>query len=155
MVIDIIDDQYFQKTRLRKIIYKTHNVIIIVTSAVFLIDLLFSLDFFQPYFFIFFGVPVLLLLIISILDAGLFIRTGTLEFIENRMIITNENIINEIDLRTIEKIQLKKVGREMFVLKVKTHEILIELTYHNKLGFKNILKQYNVKIDISFFGIKI
>lgn len=147
MVIDIIDDQYFRKTKLRKIMSKTHNIIIILVLILFLIDFLFSQGDFSSYYYIFLSVSAILMLVISILDMSLFIRTGTVEFDNELMSITNENIINEINLTHIEKVQLKKVGSEMFVLKIEKHEILIELVYHNKIKFKNILKQYHVEIN--------
>ncbi|AXG70565.1 hypothetical protein KORDIASMS9_02805 [Kordia sp. SMS9] len=154
MVIDIIDDQYFKKTKFRKILSKIVDASLIVFLLLIGIHFLFSLPDYNDYAFIGIGIWIVCSVIISLLDVGLFIRSGTVKFENDLMIITNENSIHEINLRTVEEMQLRKVGRELFTLKIGRHEILIELTLDKKLKFKNKLQAYNIKIDSFFYGIK-
>lgn len=79
-----------------------------------------------------------------------YIKTGTVEFENDLMLITNKNIVNEINLRTVESIEIKNKDRELYTLKIGKLDILIELTLDNKPTFKNKLEQYYIKFDSNF-----
>lgn len=149
MVIDIIDEQYFKKTKFRRILSKIVLFMFIVCITLFAMIGLFSLTDYQVYLDILWFIFISLFFIIYFFDQSLYIRSGTIHFENNLMIITREDTTEHLDLTSIAKIKFKKTGRKWFILEIGKQQILIELTLDKKLKLFNKLEQYTVKVTVA------
>jgi cadmium resistance protein CadD (predicted permease) len=150
MVIDIINDRYFKKTKTRKIFSTLYYVCYAALLLCLIGNFLFPVYNVSNYYPTLTIILALLGLTPYILGLRRYIKTGTVEFENDLMLITNKNIVNEINLRTVESIEIKNKDRELYTLKIGKLDILIELTLDNKPTFKNKLEQYYIKFDSNF-----
>lgn len=148
MKADIINTNYFNETKL----YKIYRIVLILfgisIGIYFIIDWLITpLNNYENFYYTFIVIFMSIIILTEVLGSILFTRIGTIEFSGNMLIIDHSEIKNSIDLTKVSQVKLKKQNREFYSFSINQHAIMIELTEYTIIKFKNILKNYQIKIN--------
>ncbi|EDP95060.1 hypothetical protein U8527_08520 [Kordia algicida OT-1] len=148
MIIDIIDTEYFKNTKLKQIFRIIMLVFYPCLLLFFIIDwLVFPLDAYHNHRDILIVIFSLVLFLDMLFDTTLFTRIGEVEVQDHILIIKHDEIIDRIDLTTINQVKLKRVNYKFYNLIIAKHNIVIELNEYTKVKIKSIFKNFDIKLS--------
>lgn len=114
----------------------------------FIIDwLVFPLDAYHNYRDILIVILSLTFFLNVVFDTSLFTRVGKVEVQDHILIIKHDEIIDRIDLTSINQVKLKRVNYKFYNLVIAKHNIVIELNEYTKVKIKSIFKNFDIKLN--------